>query len=158
MDLWVNADGGIVGLEAEPSFETGDSKSVEFILDTGVQIEVVKQPMVSSLATNLTSSPYVSIASVAPVKLTHPNYPTIRFLPDGTVGENSPQKLRLTSRDGVSLSVALARPALHCIANLTTLAMLVLVQGCCHVTSSGDRVGRVAPRPGVLLQAFSEGH
>ena len=112
IDLWVNPDGGIVGLEAEPSFDTEDSKSVEFTLDTGVQIEVVKQPLVNSLATNLTTSPYISTASVAPVKLTHPNYPTIRFLPDGSVGENSPQKLRLTSRDGVSLSVALAQDKL----------------------------------------------
>ena len=112
MDLWVNAEQGSIGLDAEPSFDKDDSKAVEFSLDTGVQIQVVKQPVVASLATNLTSSAFVSQASVLPVKLTHPALPTIRFLPDGSIGENSPESLRLTSRDGVSLSIAMAQDRL----------------------------------------------
>ena len=35
-----------------------------------------------------------------------PDLPTIRFLPDGSVGEGSPQMLRLTSSDGGSLWLA----------------------------------------------------
>jgi len=112
IDLWVNASGGVVGLDAEPSFETTDPKAVEFNLDSGVQIEVVRQPTVSSLATNLSSAQFISTASVLPVKLTHAGLPTIRFLPDGSMGENSPQSLRLTSRDGASLTVALAQDKL----------------------------------------------
>lgn len=112
IDLWVNASGGIVGLDAEPSFETTDPRAVEFNLDNGVQIEVVKQPTVSSLATNLSHVQFTSTASVAPVKLTHAGLPTIRFLPDGSLGENSPQSLRLTSRDGSSLTIALGQDKL----------------------------------------------
>jgi hypothetical protein len=35
--------------------------------------------------------------------------PTIRFLPDGTIGENSPQMLQIIARDGTSLWVALTK-------------------------------------------------
>jgi type II secretion system protein H len=108
MNLWVNSAAGTVGLDAEPSFETDDPRAVEFAIDSGLQVEVVRQPLASSLATNTSRIQPISTASVAPVKLTHPNLPTIRFLPDGTLGENSPQSLRLTGRDGVSLLVALA--------------------------------------------------
>jgi hypothetical protein len=52
-----------------------------------------------------------STASVPRVKLVHPNLPTIRFLPDGSVAEGSPQTLRLTSSDGGSLWLALSRDA-----------------------------------------------
>ena len=110
MDLWVNAESGMVGLDSEPSFETLDARAVEFKVDSGVQIEVVKQSTLNSFATNMTSrSQFISTASVLPTKLTHPAYPTIRFMPDGSVAENSPQALRLTSRDGASLSVALTQ-------------------------------------------------
>jgi type II secretion system protein H len=108
MNLWVNSSAGTVGLDAEPSFETDDPRAVEFAIDSGLQLEVLRQPLASSLATNTSRIQPISTASVAPVKLTHPNLPTIRFLPDGTVGDNSPQSLRLTGRDGVSLLVALA--------------------------------------------------
>src|ERR1035438_9877383 len=33
MDLWVDAEQGTFGLEAEPSYETSDSKAVDFTLD-----------------------------------------------------------------------------------------------------------------------------
>jgi len=35
--------------------------------------------------------------------------PTIRFLPDGSIGESSPQVLHLTSSDGGSLWLAQSR-------------------------------------------------
>src|SRR5512139_2348010 len=43
MDLWVDAEKGEFGLEAEPSFETSDPKAVEFALDSGLKIEVVSR-------------------------------------------------------------------------------------------------------------------
>jgi prepilin-type N-terminal cleavage/methylation domain-containing protein len=112
MDLWVDTSAAKVGLDAEPSFETSDPKEVQFQLDSGVQIEVLKQAASNSFGTNMTRLQHVSTASVAPVKLTHPGLPTIRFLPDGSLGENGPQGLRLTSRDGSSLVVALSRDRL----------------------------------------------
>ena len=38
--------------------------------------------------------------------LVHATLPTIRFLPDGSIGDTSPQMLRLTGRDGDSLWLA----------------------------------------------------
>ena len=43
------------------------------------------------------------------VVLAHAGLPTIRFLPDGTIGESSPQMLHLTSSDGGSLWLAQSR-------------------------------------------------
>lgn len=108
MNLWLNTTEKTIGLDAEPSFETADPRAVEFNLDSSVQISVDSQPAVSSLATNVSGIHPISTASISQPKLTHPGLPTIRFLPDGTFGDASPQSLRLTSRDGVSLWVALA--------------------------------------------------
>jgi Tfp pilus assembly protein FimT len=112
MNLWVNTEAKTIGLDAEPSFETADPRAVEFNLDSSVQIAVDSQSTVSSLATHVSGIHPLSTSSVLPAKLTHPGLPTIRFLPDGTVGDASPQSLRLTSRDGASLWVALAQDRL----------------------------------------------
>jgi len=109
IDLWVDATAGIIGLDAEPSFETMDPRAVEFNLDNGVQIEIAKSTVVAPTKTTLSPLQTVSIASVPRVNLTHSGLPTIRFLPGGTVSDTSPQSLRLTGRDGVSLWVALAQ-------------------------------------------------
>jgi prepilin-type N-terminal cleavage/methylation domain-containing protein len=106
IDLWVNSNEGIVGLDAEPSFETVDPKAMEFKLDSGVQIAVVTQPLVDTVPTSASRFQPLRTASANRVNLTHPAFPTIRFLPDGTVTETSPRKLRLTGRDGISLWVA----------------------------------------------------
>ncbi len=47
-----------------------------------------------------------SIASTPRVVLARANLPAIRFLPDGSLGESSPQKLHLTSTDGGSVWLA----------------------------------------------------
>lgn len=103
MDLWFDAPGGKFGLEAERSYETADAHAVEDDIDSGLKLEVgaATAPTLTSLS--LARMQPVSTASVRKVTLSHPGMPTIRFLPDGTLGENSPQKLRLTARDGSSL-------------------------------------------------------
>jgi type II secretory pathway pseudopilin PulG len=112
MDLWVNADQRTVGLDAEPSFEKVDPKAVEFTVDSGVQIEVSTPPVVTPSRMTLVPGQLASTASVPRVNLTHPSVPTIRFLPDGTISENSPQKIRLSGRDDRSLWVALSQDKL----------------------------------------------
>lgn len=108
MDLWIDADNGTVGLDAEPSFEKEDPRAVEFQLDTSLRIETSRPDAPSASPQPINSSQMISTASVAPVHLTHSGLPTIRFLPDGTFGENSPSKLRLIARDGSFLTVALS--------------------------------------------------
>lgn len=113
MDLWVNAPQGEFGLEAEPSYETSDTKAVTFAIDSGVQIEVTSQAVVSASTQNR-SQPLTATdsSSVLKVKMAHPGLPTIRFLPDGSISETSPQMLRLTGREGASLWVAQSRDRL----------------------------------------------
>jgi Tfp pilus assembly protein FimT len=105
MDLWVDAKQGSFGLAAEPSYETSDPKAVDFTLDSGLQIEVVNQTTAAPAAT-MNRNRQASIASVPRVNLVRASLPTIRFLPDGSLGEASPQKLHLTSTDGGSLWLA----------------------------------------------------
>lgn len=108
IDLWVNPEAGNFGLEAEPSYETSDSRAVEFKLDSGLQMEVVNAAAGSPTALTLTRLQSASTASAPKVTLTHPGLPTIRFLPDGTLSESSPQRLRLSARDGSALWLAQA--------------------------------------------------
>ena len=111
MDLWVDAAEGAFGLEAEPSFDTSDPKAVEFTLDGGLKIEVVNKTVVAP-ANTLNRNRRVSTASTPRVVLARSSLPTIRFLADGSIGENSPQMLCLTSTDGGSLWLAQSQDGL----------------------------------------------
>lgn len=102
VDLWINADEGTIGLEAEASYEDSDPRAAEFKVDSGVQIEVV-QPAPTVAPRVLTPGQMPNTASVPPVKLAHSSLPTIRFLPDGTIARTSPTRVRLVARDGSSL-------------------------------------------------------
>ena len=107
MDLWVDAGEGTFGLEAEPSFDTSDPKAMEFTLDSGLKIEVVNKTDVAPANTvTLNRFQQPSRASTPHVVLARSSLPTIRFLPDGTIGDDSPQMLCLTSADGGSLWLA----------------------------------------------------
>jgi Tfp pilus assembly protein FimT len=112
IDLWIDADNHLIGLDAEPSYEKDDPKAVEFAIDSSLKIEVIKSTVVTPSKMSFTSRQATSTASVPRVNLTHPAVPTIRFLPDGTISENSPQKLRFSGRDDRSLWLALAQDKL----------------------------------------------
>ena len=60
-----------------------------------------------------TSGAPISTASVPPVVSRHPNLPTIRFLPDGSISQDSPQSLRLVDPEGASLWLVLSRNKMH---------------------------------------------
>jgi prepilin-type N-terminal cleavage/methylation domain-containing protein len=111
MDLWVDAAEGSFGLEAEPSFDSSDPKAVEFALDGGLKIEVVNRTVVAP-ADTLNRTRRVSTASTPRVVLARSSLPTIRFLADGSIGDNSPQMLCLTSTDGGSLWLAQSQDGL----------------------------------------------
>jgi prepilin-type N-terminal cleavage/methylation domain-containing protein len=112
MDLWFDADKGVFGLEAEPSYETSDPKSAEFTLDSGLQIEVVSKTVITP-ANTVNRARQSSTASAPRVVLARGDLPTIRFLPDGSIGESSPQMLHLASNDGGSLWLAQTRDGLN---------------------------------------------
>ena len=114
IDLWIDTGGGpgSIGLEAEPSFEKEDARKVSFDLDSGIHIEVSKPEAPTPPPSASNPLQLVSTASVPTVHLTHPGVPTIRFLPDGTISDDSPTKIRLVARDGSSLWVAQAKDKL----------------------------------------------
>ncbi len=89
MVLWVDEKKSAYGLEAETTGLTGDAKAESLTLDEALQIAV--------LNTGATTP-----------SLFH-NLPAIRFVPDGTVDESSPQMVRLTDYAGFSRWLVLAR-------------------------------------------------
>lgn len=103
MDLWIDAAEGTFGLEAEPSYDSSDPHAVEFKFDSSLQVEVIKPAAITPPPVLSPGQTMPSVVSVPPAKLVHPTLPTIRFLPDGTISQSSPTKLRLSGRDGVAL-------------------------------------------------------
>lgn len=82
MLLWVDAQQRTYGLEQETTSANGDPKAMEFPLDDTVRIVA---------------------ANASPMRVRDQKLPAIRFLPDGTVDEASPESLRLEASDGSSL-------------------------------------------------------
>ena len=77
MMLWFDAKQNECGLEEETPPKGGDTKAEDLDINENVQVAVV----------NVTGSSGTT---------TFNNLPAIRFLPDGTIDENSPQTLQLT--------------------------------------------------------------
>jgi prepilin-type N-terminal cleavage/methylation domain-containing protein len=108
MDLWVDSTQGKFGLEAEPSYEPQDPKAIDFVLDPSIRIETIEDNAAGTgMAPRILSS--TAASGSAPIHSLHPSLPRIRFLPDGTIAEASPQKLSLTDRDGKSLWLSQSR-------------------------------------------------
>ena len=81
--LWVDEKNRSYGLTTETPPANGDPKAENLTLDENLQIAVL-----NAGTTGMT---------------TFQNVPAIRFLPDGTIDENSPQTLRLTDAKGNAL-------------------------------------------------------
>jgi type II secretion system protein H len=109
MELWIDSRESKFGLEAEPSYETTDTKAVEFSLDSDLQLESSNDGQNRALTVNRFSSPTASSATGGQVLSRHAELPRIRFLADGSISESSPQKLILTGRDGITIAVAQSR-------------------------------------------------
>jgi type II secretion system protein H len=110
MELWFDTTQNTFGLEAEPSYEEVDTRAVIYQLQD-MQVEVVNAPVAGGMNISVTTdegdTPASSTSTKAQSK--HRNQPRIRFLPDGTISEQSPPLLRLTSRDGSRIGVGLSR-------------------------------------------------
>ena len=108
VDLWLDAERGKFGLEVERSFDTRDPRKEQFELDSMLRLEVSTQNLVISSnrvsQTGLTAQ--AAVLKRAPV---HAELPTIRFLPDGTIGEDSPQALCLKDHEGAVIWIGLSK-------------------------------------------------
>lgn len=78
--LWVDEKSGAYGLTSESAPSGGDPKAENLTIDENLQIAVLNAGTTGST--------------------TFQSLPAIRFLPDGTIDENSPQTLRLTDTKG----------------------------------------------------------
>lgn len=78
--VWVNEKENAYGIEEETPGKNGDAKAEDFKVDDTLRIAVVN--------------------STAGMQTTLRNLPAVRFLPDGTIDENSPQTLRITHANG----------------------------------------------------------
>lgn len=112
MELWFDSAKGAYGLEAEPSYEPVDSKAVTFTLDSPMQIEISTLSSPTSAGNSGMTSASTTSAAVTPMS-NHPGLPKIRFLPDGSISESSPQMLHLVGRDEMSLWLMLSRNRLN---------------------------------------------
>ena len=82
MMLWIDAQNGAYGVAAETSGQNGDPKAEDLTVDSTLQLAVLNPG--------------------TGVQTTFKNLPAIKFLPDGTVDETSPQTLTLRDVDGFS--------------------------------------------------------
>lgn len=82
MVLWLDEKQGAYGLQAETTGQNGDPKAENLSVDSTLQLAVL------------------NVGTATPV--TFQNLPAIRFLPDGTVDENSLQTVKLTDSAGFS--------------------------------------------------------
>jgi type II secretion system protein H len=85
--LWIDSEGHAYGLQEEfisqaVAAEPADPRAEEFVFDDNLQIEAL---------------------NASPVPVNNRSMPAIRFLPDGTVDENSPRAVRLTAQSGETL-------------------------------------------------------
>jgi len=80
-------------------------------LQNNVQIEVVNTGAKPVSSQGL--APTAGSVSTTKIMSRHAGLPRIRFKPDGTLDENSPQVLRLSSNDGDSLWIAQSRSRLN---------------------------------------------
>jgi type II secretion system protein H len=87
MVLWIDEQGGVYGAEAETSGENGDAKAEELNVDSTLKL--------------------VALDNGTGTTTTFKNLPAIRFLPDGTMDENSLRGLRLVDADGFARELTL---------------------------------------------------
>ena len=106
MDMWFDGDNHLIGLEAELSFEPEDERAIEFDIDPDMQVEVL---LLSGKAA--TAQSRILTQENPNIQVSHPGLPRIRFLPDGTITSDSPQMVRLTGRDGISIVLQQTRYA-----------------------------------------------
>ena len=113
IEMWVDAQKSQIGMEAEPSYDQTDSKAMDFTLEGNVHIEVVSVAAKTSSALGFSTTAGTATATTPKVTSRHAGLPRIRFLPDGSLGEDSPMLLRLTSNEGDSIWIAQSRSRLN---------------------------------------------
>jgi type II secretory pathway pseudopilin PulG len=116
--LWLDAKQGRYGLQADPSYYGADTNAVEFELYENLELEVEEGTAASSLyqPTRRLGQPTPAAALVRewePPASAGSRLWTIRFLPDGTLGRNSPQRIILREDEEHEIWVSQNRSGLR---------------------------------------------
>jgi type II secretion system protein H len=112
MDLWVDTQKSEVGLEAEPSYDPVDPKAMNYALENNAHIEVMNVGTASAnmpLTSTGTTTSSSQTTSSSKITSRHPGLPRIRFMPDGTLDDQSPMLFKLTGNEGDILWIAQTR-------------------------------------------------
>lgn len=95
MELWIDSKARKYGLRAAAGFVETDRKAVEFGLAEDLQVEV------GASATPIRSSQSRQSGSASLTK----GGPMIRFYPDGSIGEGSPERIIFRQKEGDGLGL-----------------------------------------------------
>lgn len=105
VELWVDAGEKKYGLEAQPSYEPQDPRAVEFEAHPDLKIEPRYDHGSGNAGPAMRASSLLSPTREAANPLTsrHADLPRFQFLPDGSISDVSPTRLRLEAGDGAEL-------------------------------------------------------
>jgi hypothetical protein len=118
MVLWLDTKQATYGLEADPSYYGEDTNALEFELFEDLELDVQEQvsPIANSETTRTVGRTTPAAALVRewePPSTSGSRVWTIRFLPDGTLGANSPQRIILREDDEHEIWVSQNRNGLR---------------------------------------------
>jgi len=99
--LWLDATVGRYGVERETRGQNGDPLSQEFTVDDNLRIAFDQaQRLIGQTLTSTRTTGLLPGVSTSPTSTTARTEPSIRFLPDGTLDEDSPNAIRIEDSDG----------------------------------------------------------
>ena len=99
--LWLDATVGRYGVERETRGQNGDPLSQEFNVDDNLRIAFDQaQRLIGQTLTSTRTTGLLPGVSTSPKPTTARTEPSIRFLPDGTLDEDSPNAIRIEDSDG----------------------------------------------------------
>jgi prepilin-type N-terminal cleavage/methylation domain-containing protein len=118
--LWFDSSQNEYGMEAESSYEEKDPKAETLVIDHNVTLKVTTLDIGASRANGSSGSSMGSssgsgrsMASRPALQGPHASLPQIRFSPDGSIGEESPQMIQIIGSDENSLYLMLSRGRLN---------------------------------------------
>ncbi len=99
--LWLDATVGRYGVERETRGQNGDPLSQEFTVDDNLRIAFDQaQRLIGQTLTSTRTTGLLPGVSTSQKSTTARTEPSIRFLPDGTLDEDSPNAIRIEDSDG----------------------------------------------------------
>jgi type II secretion system protein H len=114
--LWFDSSQSEYGIEAETGAYEKDPKAETLVMDHHVSLKVAALNIGASRANGSfgpSNGSRSNSSSAPPQQGPHAGMPQIRFLPDGSIGEDSPQMIQIIGSDESSLWLALSRGRLN---------------------------------------------